>query len=76
MSILVNTQNEKEEKVLLAFLDSLQYQYELDIDFSDRAEFLNIYNKEINDANKDIEEGNFVSHDDVEKIIRNRRNQL
>jgi|GEM_PF-2126115 len=32
MSVLVNTKNEQEEKVLLAFLDSLHYKYQSDIE--------------------------------------------
>lgn len=79
MSVLVTTQNEQEEKVLLAFLDSLRYQYQSDIE--DKAEqineaFLNQYNKEIEQADKEIEAGNFVTHEDVEQLFQKRRKAI
>lgn len=79
MSVLVTTQNEQEEKVLLAFLDSLRYQYQSGIE--EKAEqineaFLNQYNKEIEQADKDIEAGNFVNHSDVEQLFQKRRKAI
>ena len=76
MSVLVNTQNEQEEKVLLAFLDSLRYKYQSDIE--DKADqinkaFLDQYNKEIEQADAEIEAGNYVSHQDVEQLFQKRR---
>ena len=56
MSILVNTHNELEEKVLIAFLDQ--------------------YNKEINEAEAEIESGDYVDQDYVEKLFANRRKNL
>ncbi len=73
MSILVNTQNEQEEKVLLAFLDSLRYSYQSDIgNKADQitAAYLEQYNKEIDQADAEIEAGNFVNHQDVEQIFK------
>jgi hypothetical protein len=69
MSILVKTQNENEEKVLLAFLNSLKYQYEIDIDNLENAKR---YNYDIEIADKEIEDGNFQMHDEVELILKNR----
>ncbi len=79
MSVLVNTQNEQEEKVLLAFLDSLHYNYRSNI--GDQAEqidqeLLDQYNKEIDQSDSEIEAGNYVSHDDVEQFFRDRRKAL
>lgn len=76
MSVLVNIQNEQEEKVLLAFLDSLHYNYQSDIgNNADQINevFLDQYNKDIDQADLEIEAGNYVDHQDVEQIFRNRR---
>ncbi|RBQ05394.1 hypothetical protein [Pedobacter miscanthi] len=76
MSILVNTKNEQEEKVLIAFLDSLDYKYQSDINNDpvkvDEA-FLNQYNDELDQADKEIEAGDFISHKDVEQLFEKRR---
>ncbi len=72
MTIQVFPYNEKEEKELLAFLESHHYNYksgdsEVDLDF------LKEYNKEINDAEAEIDAGNYVSHDEVKKFFANKR---
>lgn len=76
MSILVNTKNKQEEKVLIAFLDSLDYKYQSDINNDpvkvDEA-FLNQYNDELDQADKEIEAGDFISHKDVEQLFEKRR---
>lgn len=69
MSILVKTQNKNEEKILLAFLDSLKYQYEFEIDDLEKVK---LYNLEVENADKDIENGNFIVHEEVELILKNR----
>jgi len=79
MSVLVNTQNQQEEKVLLAFLDSLRYSYRSDIgDEVEQVneELLDQYNKEIDRADSEIESGNYVSHEDVLKLFQDRRKAL
>lgn len=79
MSVLVNIQNEQEEKVLLAFLDSLHYNYRSNIgDELDQINdaFLDQYNKEIDDADAEIESGDYVSHEDVKQLLRDRRKTL
>lgn len=79
MSVLVNTQNEQEEKVLLAFLDSLRYKYRSDVeDNADQINqvFLDQYNKEIDQADAEIEAGNYVNHQDVEKLFQKRRKAI
>jgi isopentenyldiphosphate isomerase len=79
MSVLVNTQNERDEKVLLAFLDSLRYKYRSDVeDNADQINqaFLDHYNKEIDQADAEIEAGNYVSHQDVEKLFQKRRKAI
>ncbi len=53
MSILVNTDNEREETI--------------------QSEFLKQYNKELNESVNEIEQGNFVLHPDVEKLLADRR---
>lgn len=79
MSVLVNTQNEQEEKVLLAFLDSLRYNYQSNI--GDNHEqintaFLDQYNKEVDQADAEISAGNFVNHKDVEQLFKDRRKAI
>ncbi len=79
MSVLVNTKNEQEEKVLLAFLDSLHYNYQADVDKSAAElndQFVNQYNTEIEHADAEVAAGNFVSHNDVEQLLKNRRKAL
>ncbi|WP_316771645.1 hypothetical protein [Pedobacter frigiditerrae] len=78
MSILVNTQNEQEEKVLLAFLESLRYNYQANIENEEQINnaFLSQYNKEIAVADSEIEAGNYVSHSDVEKLFEQRRKAI
>ena len=79
MNVLINTNNEQEEKVLLAFLDSLQYNYQFDtdgnLDFLSKA-FITQYNEELNQADKEIENGDFVDHEDVEELFRKRRKAI
>ena len=48
MSILVNPHSEQEEKTLIAFLDSMKYDYKADIE--DTEAFIDQYNKEIDEA--------------------------
>lgn len=79
MSILVKIQNEQEEKVLLAFLNSLRFNYKTGVvEDSDvmREEFIVEYNNELDKSVADIEAGNFVSHEDVEKLFSDRRKTL
>ncbi|WAC42109.1 hypothetical protein [Pedobacter sp. SL55] len=79
MSVLVNTQNEQEEKVLLAFLDSLRYSYQSDIGANEQdisAAFLDQYNKEIDEADAEISAGQHIKHEDVVLLFKNRRKAL
>lgn len=79
MSILVNPHNEQEEKVLVAFLNSLHYDYKSGIEgeSADVLEaFLDQYNQEIDEAEAEIESGDFVEHSEVEKLFANRRKNL
>ena len=55
MSILVNTHNELEEKVLVAFLKSLKYDYKSDLKEEETyKDFLDQYNQEIDQAEIEI----------------------
>lgn len=79
MGILVNTKNEHEEKVLLAFLDSLRYNYQSNIGVNDKhinTAFLDQYNEEIDQADAEISTGNFVNHKDVEQLFKVRRKAI
>lgn len=79
MSILVNTHSEQEEKVLLAFLNSLKFDYKTGVEADEdmmQEEFIAQYNTEIDAAGLDIDAGNFVLHEDVEKLFADRRKAL
>ena len=72
MSILVNPHTEQEEKTLIAFLDSMKYDYKTDIDV-DTETFIDQYNKEIDEAEAEIGSGNYLTHDEVELMFAERR---
>lgn len=78
MSILVNTKNEQEEKVLVAFLESLKYNYQANIEGEQQVSeaFVDQYNKDIDIADSEIEAGNYVEHSEVEKLFEQRRKAL
>jgi hypothetical protein len=76
MSILVNPHSEQEEKALIAFLDSMKYDYKSDIDEGVPESFLDEYNKEIDEAEAEIESGNYLDQDEVEKLFAERRRKL
>lgn len=74
MSILVNTRNEQEEKVILAFLDSLAVEYSTEVDEEQiSANFIQEYNQLLDTAESEIEAGNFASQQEVESIFEKRR---
>jgi len=79
MSILVNPHSEHDEKALIAFLDSRKYDYKADIDAEDKEgmkAFLDQYNNEIDEAEAEIESGNYLDQDEVEKLFADRRKKL
>jgi len=79
MSILVNIHSEQEEKVLLAFLNSLKFDYKAGVVADEEAMqegIITQYNSEIDAAIADIDAGNFVLHEDVEKLFADRRKTL
>jgi hypothetical protein len=76
MSILVMTKNEQEEKILLTFLETLGYNFQAGV--SEEVEkmntvFLEKYNEDIELADAEITDGNYVKQADVEKLLRQRR---
>ncbi len=78
MSILVQTRSEQEEKVILAFLDSLAIQYKTDIEQEEQVlqSFLQEYNQSLDKADSEIEAGNFVNQKDVEVLFEKRRQSI
>lgn len=78
MSILVQTRSEQEEKVILAFLDSLAIQYKTDIEQQEEVfqSFLQEYNQSLDKADSEIEAGNFVNQKDVEVLFEKRRKSI
>ena len=82
-SVLVNPHNEQEEKVLLAFLDSLRYDYKPNIESNEKVieSFLDQYNldqynKIIEEDDADIEAGNYTTQDEVKKFFAERRKTI
>jgi hypothetical protein len=78
MSILVQTRSEQEEKVILAFLDSLAIQYKTDVEQEQEVfqSFLQEYNQSLEKADSEIEMGNFVNQKDVEVLFEKRRKSV
>jgi hypothetical protein len=72
MTVVVNTHNDEQEKVLLAFLDSLQYDYQTDTNSPLTKE----QEEEVLKREKDFSEGKITSRpwddirNDLEKIYR------
>jgi len=75
MIITVKLQNEKDEKVLRAFLDSLEYEYiegeDLYISASPgtRRQTIEAYNQELGKAVAEVESGNYYTHEEVKKMM-------
>ncbi len=70
MSIIVETKTKQEEKVLLAFLDSLRYTYQPN---NNEEIFLAQYNHELALADAEIDAGNFLSQQQVEQLFESRK---
>lgn len=75
MSILVTIHNEEEEKVLLAFLNSLHYDYvPADIDViplgDEKSQTIEEYNNEIAEAEAEYKKGNSISTDELKKNMQ------
>jgi hypothetical protein len=76
MSVLVMTKNEQEEKILLAFLDALGYNYQAGVggEVANLGRvFLEKYTDDIEQADAEISDGNYVKQGEVEKLFRQRR---
>jgi len=77
MTIQVYTNNEQEEKTLLDFLKSKHYNYEsTDEDEVTDAEFLDEYNKELEESEAQIDAGDYYTQDEVKKILADRRKRI
>jgi len=77
MTIQVYPYNEQEEKALLDFLDSRHYNYKSTVenDLPDQ-EFLDQYNKELDEAEAQIDAGDYLTHDDVKKFFADKRKRI
>jgi len=69
MAILVTPHSEQEENVLLAFLDSLDYEY-IPKPFPVRRQTIEEYNKELEDAVANVEAGKFTTQEELEKEMQ------
>ena len=74
MTIQVYPYNEQEEKALLDFLKSRHYSYKsTDENEKDHVEFLNQYNKELDEAEAQIDSGDYLTHDEVKKFFADKK---
>jgi hypothetical protein len=77
MSIQVYPYNDQEEKALLDFLESRHYSYKAtDENEMPDAEFLDQYNKELAEAESQIDKGDYLTHDEVKKIFAEKRKRI
>ena len=77
MSIQVYPYNDQEEKALLDFLKSRHYNYTaVDENEMPDAEFLSQYNKELDEAEAEIDKGNYLTNDEVKKFFAEKRNRV
>jgi hypothetical protein len=74
MTIQVYPSNEQEEKVLLDFLKSRHYSYK-SADENELAdtEFLNRYNKDLDESEAQIDAGDYLTHDEVKKFFADKK---
>jgi hypothetical protein len=74
MTIQVYPYSEQEEKALIDFLKSRHYHFKStdDMETPDDS-FLEQYNKEINEAESQIDAGDYLTHDQVRQHFANKR---
>ncbi len=74
MTIKVYPHSQQEEKALLDFLESGHYSYKPadGAEITD-TEFLDEYNRELEDSEAEIDAGNSYSQEEVKKILADRR---
>jgi hypothetical protein len=76
MSIQVYPYKDKDEKELLDFLKSRHYNYKAtDENEIPDAEFLDQYNKELDEAEAQIDKGDYLTHDEVKKFFADKRSR-
>ena len=77
MSIQVYPYNDKEEKELLDFLKSRHYNYKAtDENEMPDAEFLDQYNKDLAEAEAQIDKSDYLTHDEVKKFFADKRKRV
>lgn len=72
MEIVVIPHNEQEEKILLAFLNSMQYEYtsldsKIQVPVNERKQTIEEYNNEIAEAETEYKKGKSVTTDELKK---------
>jgi hypothetical protein len=77
MTIQVYPYNQKEEKALLDFLKSRHYSYKsADEDEMTDTEFLDQYNKDLDESEAEIDAGDSFTQDEVKQILADRRKRI
>jgi hypothetical protein len=74
MTIQVYPYSEQEEQALLDFLKSRHYHYRsTDEGETVTQDFLDQYNKELDEAESQIDSGDYLTHDQVKKYFEDKR---
>ncbi|QKJ31895.1 hypothetical protein HQ865_19710 [Mucilaginibacter mali] len=74
MTIQVFTYNEHEEKALLDFLKNGHYNYKsTNVNELAEPDFLRQYNKDLDEAEAQMDAGEYLTHDEVKNYLANRR---
>ena len=79
MTIQVYPYNQEEEKALLDFLNSRHYNYKEAVENETgepEAEFLDQYNKELDEAEKQMDKGDYLTHDEVKKFFADKKKRI
>jgi hypothetical protein len=77
MTIQLYPYNEQEEKALLDFLKSRHYNYKSTTeDEIVDTDFLNQYNKELDEAEAQIDAGDYLTHDEVKKFFADKKKRI
>ena len=75
--IQVYPYNDQEEKALLDFLKSRHYSYKsTDENETTGIEFLSQYNKDLDEAEAQIDAGDYLTHDEVKKFFADKKKLL
>jgi predicted transcriptional regulator len=79
MTIQVYPHNDQEEKALLEFLSSRHYDYRETVKEETEepdAEFLDEYNRELDEGEAQIDAGEYMTHEEVKQFFAEKRKRI